>query len=60
MLCHKDWSNNAIKSAKAIVLLELVKMIERKGWNIESGAIIIAIDNRKVYRDLLQKITKSN
>ena len=31
MLCHKEWSNNTIKSAKAIVLLELVKVIERKG-----------------------------
>ena len=49
-----------IKSAKVIVLLELVKMIKRKGQNIESQAIVIAINNRKVCRDLLHKITKSN
>ena len=35
-------------------------MIERKGRNIESGAIVIAIDNRKVHRELLHEIIKSN
>ena len=48
------------KSTKAIVLLELVNMIERKEWNIEREAIIIAVDNIKVYRDILHKIIKLN
>ena len=60
MLYCKDWSNNIAKSAKVIVLIELVEVIERKGWNIESGAIVIAVNNRKVYRDLLYNIIKLN
>ena len=31
VLYHKEWRKNMIKSAEAIVLLELVKVFERKG-----------------------------
>ena len=60
VLYYKDWSNNTTISAKVIVLLKLVEVIERKGQNIESRAIVITVDNRKAYRDLLYEIIKSN
>ena len=48
--------NNTILLAEAIVLLELVEVLERKGRNIESSSIIIAVNNREIYRKIVEKI----
>ena len=45
-LYHKEWNINTIKGAEAIVMLELLMVIERKGKNIENGKLTIGIDNR--------------
>ena len=55
-LFHKSWGNNTIKGAEAIVLLELITVLHKRSKNIISGKITIAIDNRKVYRGLVDEI----
>ena len=49
-----------IKGAEAIVILELLMVIERKGKNIENGKLKIGINNRKVYQKLIENIRKAS
>ena len=46
-LCHKRWDNNTIKGAEAIVALELITVIGKKGKMINEGKITVAIDNKR-------------
>ena len=57
---HKAWRNNTIKGAEAIVLLELVTMLHKRGKNITRGKITIAIDNRKVHNGVINEIVKAS
>ena len=45
---------------KAITILELIEVIERKGRIINFGMIEILIDNRDVYRKIISDVKKSN
>jgi len=42
------------------VLLELITVIKNKGRNVESGKITVAVDNRKVYRGIVEQIRKAS
>ena len=46
-LCHKRWDDNTIKGAEAIVALELITVIGKKGKMINEGKITVAIDNKR-------------
>ena len=59
-LYHKYWAENTCVGAEAIVLLELIHMIEKKGRDITRGLITIGIDNRKVHRKLVEDIMKTS
>ena len=41
-----------------ITLLELISVLEIRGKNVPSGKIVIVLDNRKVYRGLINDIIK--
>ena len=51
-LYHKIWNENSNISVEALILLELIQVIERKSWHINKGKIIIAVDYREVYQTL--------
>ena len=55
-LYHKDWIDNTSGSAKVVVLLELITILEEKGRHMQSGKIIIGIDCERAY----QKRNKRN
>jgi len=57
---HKAWRNNTNKGAEAIVLLELITMLHKRGKNITRGKITIAIDNRKVHNGVTIEIVKAS
>jgi len=57
---HKEWNNNSNVSAEAIMLLELIQVIEWKSRHISSGKIVIALDCREVYRKVVKQIYKTN
>ena len=57
-LYHKNWQDNTCVGAEAIVLLELMEVIKRKGQNICSRLITIGVDNRKVYHKVIEDILK--
>ena len=44
---------------EAIIMLELLIVLERRGRNIENGKMVIGLDNRKVYQKLIDKIRKA-
>ena len=46
--------------AEVIMLLELITILEKKGRHIQSGGIKIGFDNKKGYRKIVEKITRSN
>ena len=48
-LYHKEWENNTVIGAEAMMLLELIETINKKGRGIASGRIVIGVDNRFVY-----------
>ena len=49
-LCHKKWYDNAIVGAEAIVLLDLIEVLERKGYYTTHRKASVGFDNRIVYR----------
>ena len=57
---HKRWYQNTSGAAEVLILLELIKVIERKGRNINHGKITIGIDYKRVYRKIVTKIKKSS
>jgi len=59
-LYHKCWNDNTCKGVEAIVLLELIEVIERKGWHISSRKITVGVDNRKVYQTIMEDVSKAN
>ena len=46
--------------AEVIVLLELITILEKKGRHMQSGGIKIRFDNKKGYKKIVEKITRSN
>ena len=56
----KDETVNTSRSAKVIVLLDLVKIIYSKSYNITSGNIPITFDNIKVARIVNGDLITSN
>ena len=48
------------KSIKAVILLELIEVLERKGQYIEYRLVIIVVDNRYIHRRIIANIKKSN
>ena len=59
-LFHKNWDDNTYKGAEAIILLELIEVIEKKGRHILSGKMTIGLDNRKVYQAIVKGIVKAS
>ena len=57
---HKRWEHNSSGSAEAIVLLELLAVLEKRGRNMNNGKIAIGIDNRRVHKKILKSIKKIN
>ena len=53
-LYHNEWENNIVVRAEAIMLLELIETIDKKGRGTASGRIIISIDNRFVYHRIVK------
>jgi len=49
-MCSKQWSKNANKGAEAIVLLDLIQIINKKSRHIDSGSIKICTDNQKKHK----------
>ena len=60
MLFHKQWEENTLGAAEAIVLLELLIVLERKGQQMQSSRINIRIDWKKECDKMTNKILKSN
>ena len=52
--------NNTPEAAEAIVLLELVEVLERRGRHVEEGKITIGIENRKECDKLVNIIRKTS
>ena len=59
-LYHKAWRNNTIKGAEAIVLLELVMVLHKRGRNVTQGKICVSIDNKKVFDGVTKTIVKAS
>ena len=57
-LCYKNLTNNTSVGAEAIILLELMEFIERKGRETTSEQITVGIDNSKVHRRLIKSTLK--
>ena len=57
---HKEWKCNTIVGAEAIVLLQMLEVIERKGRHITSGKIRIGFDNREAHEKIVNKIVKAS
>ena len=47
--CNKDWSLNTIIIVEVTMLLDLVKIIKRKLYQIIQGKIDISVDIRKLW-----------
>ena len=57
-LYYEKQIHNTVYLAEAIVLLELVKVLERKRYHINTGLVVIAVDYKKIYRKIIEN-TKS-
>ena len=57
-LSHKEWSSNAAVSTRTIILLELVKALERKGWHALNSKVQIGFDNMTSHKKIVSQITK--
>ena len=60
MLHHKECAEITCTGAGAIVLLELIELIERKGREITRGLMTIGIDSIKVDQRLVDNMLKPN
>ena len=45
---------------EAIILLELLEVLKRKGRHIFHGLVVIGVDNRRVYRKIIENIKKAS
>ena len=59
-LHHKEWDKSTIVGAEAIVLLDLLAMLEKKGRNANSGKVIAGLDNKKVCRGIVQDFKRNS
>ena len=57
-MCHQHQRANTSKGAKAITLLELITALKVKGRNINEGKIIVAMNNRKAYYNVIEEMLK--
>ena len=57
---HKQWQNNTSAGAEAVVLLELMEILERKGRHISQGKTQIGFDNRIVHKKIVENIAKAS
>jgi len=57
---HKRWRDNTAGAAEVIVMLELLTVLERRGKHIKEGCITIGFDNRRQYKNIVNRIHKSN
>ena len=57
---HKEQNENMVVRAEAITLLELIKIVERKGRGITHGRLVIRVDNCLVYHRIVENIAKPN
>ena len=57
-LFHKSWSNNTVKGAEAIMLLELVTVLYKRSKSIALAKTTIAVDNWKKHRGLVDETCK--
>jgi len=56
----RNWEDNSSGCAEVIVLLELVTVIEKKGWHITQGEIAIGFDCKKAHKKIVKLLLKSN
>ena len=56
----KQWSKNTNKGVEAIVLLDLIQIINQKSRHIDSGSIKIYTDNQKNTNRITNKVMKVN
>ena len=57
-VCHKNWNTNTFRDTEAIVLLELLEVLERKGQYINYRMVKISFDNRINYKKLVNETMK--
>ena len=55
-LCHEDQRENASGLAEANVLIELARMLEKKGQNIREGKIAIGADYKCAHQKIKREI----
>ena len=56
----KKWKKNSNVSAEAILLLELVQVIEWKSRHISNRKIVLALDYQEVHYKAIKEIVKIN
>ena len=56
-LYHNKWTYNTPKVTEVIVVLEVVKMIVKKGREIIQGSIIVMNDNFKLVQMIYNKLS---
>ena len=54
----KDWRDKILGSAEVVVLLELITIVEERGWHMQSSKIIIGIDYERAYWKIQRDIRK--
>ena len=59
-LCHKEWDKNTIVGVEAIVLLELLVTLEKRGRNVNSGKVTVGLDNRKAHIGIVEEIKRNS
>ena len=59
-MSHKAWRNNTNKADEAIILLELIIVLSKRGRNIMTRKLTVAADNRKVYDGMMSTIIKAS
>ena len=53
---HNDWRENPLGVVEAIVLLELIMILKKKGREIRRGKIIIGIDNKHAHKKISKEV----
>ena len=57
-LFHKKQRQNTAKGVEAIVLLEPLVVLEKRGHKIEEGKLTVGLDNKKVHRRIVNETYK--
>ena len=58
--CYEEWHDNVIVGVEAIVLLDLIKVLERRGLYVTHGKVSVGFNNRIMHRRIISSIAKAS